>query len=36
MMGVLWYRTRSFLLVVLAHGAIDTMPGVQEMIRTWG
>ncbi len=36
MMGVLWYRTRSFLLVVLVHGAIDTMPGVQEMIRTWG
>lgn len=36
MLGTLWYRTRSFLLVVLVHGAIDTMPGVEKMIRTWG
>jgi membrane protease YdiL (CAAX protease family) len=36
MLGTLWYRTRSFALVVLVHGAIDTMPGVEEMIRLWG
>jgi membrane protease YdiL (CAAX protease family) len=36
MLGTLWYRTRSFALVVLVHGAIDTMPGVAEMIRIWG
>jgi membrane protease YdiL (CAAX protease family) len=36
MMGTLWYRTRSFALVVLVHGAIDTMPGVKEMIQIWG
>jgi membrane protease YdiL (CAAX protease family) len=35
MLGTLWYRTRSFVLVVLVHGAIDTMPGVEEMIRIW-
>jgi len=36
MIGTLWYRTRSFLLVVLVHGAIDTMPGVEQMIAIWG
>jgi membrane protease YdiL (CAAX protease family) len=36
MMGTLWYRTRSFVLVVLVHGAIDTMPGVKGMINLWG
>ncbi len=36
MMGVLWERTRSLLLVVLIHGAIDALPNVAEMIRTWG
>jgi len=35
MIGVLWHRTRSFLLVVLVHGAIDAMPAVERMIRTW-
>jgi uncharacterized protein len=35
MLGVLWHRTRSFLLVVLVHGAIDAMPAVERMIRTW-
>jgi uncharacterized protein len=34
--GVLWHRTRSFLLVVLVHGAVDAMPAVERMIRTWG
>jgi CAAX protease family protein len=35
MLGVLWHRTRSFLLVVLVHGAIDAMPYVEEMIGIW-
>jgi len=35
MFGILWQRTRSFLLVVLVHGAIDAMPAVERMIRTW-
>ena len=33
--GILWQRTRSFLLVVLVHGAIDAMPAVERMIRMW-
>ncbi|MBA3527545.1 MAG: CPBP family intramembrane metalloprotease [Sphingomonas sp.] len=36
MLGILWHRTRSFLLVVLVHGAIDAMPAVDKMIRIWG
>lgn len=36
MLGILWHRTRSFLLVVLVHGAIDAMPAVEKMIRIWG
>jgi membrane protease YdiL (CAAX protease family) len=35
MFGILWHRTRSFLLVVLVHGAIDAMPAVERMIRMW-
>jgi membrane protease YdiL (CAAX protease family) len=35
MLGTLWERTRSFLLVVLVHGAIDAMPYVKEMIGIW-
>ena len=35
MFGVLWQRTRSFLLVVLVHGAVDAMPAVERMIRMW-
>jgi len=35
MFGILWQRTRSFLLVVLVHGAIDAMPAVERMIRMW-
>ena len=35
MLGTLWHRTRSFLLIVLVHGAIDAMPYVQEMIQIW-
>lgn len=35
MFGILWHRTRSFLLLVIVHGAIDAMPAVERMIRTW-
>ena len=35
MFGILWQRTRSFLLVVVVHGAIDALPAVERMIRTW-
>jgi membrane protease YdiL (CAAX protease family) len=35
MFGILWQRTRSFLLIVVVHGAIDAMPAVERMIRTW-
>ncbi len=35
MFGILWHRTRSFLLVVVVHGAIDAMPAIERMIRTW-
>ena len=34
--GVLWHRTRSLLLVVVVHGAIDAMPYVNRMIENWG
>jgi len=33
MVSVLWARTRSLLLVVLVHGAIDALPHTAEMIR---
>ena len=36
MLGTIWHRTRSFLLVVLVHGAIDAMPAVERMMRMWG
>lgn len=36
LLGILWHRTRSFLLVVLVHGAVDAMPAVDKMIRNWG
>ena len=35
LLGILWHRTRSFLLVVIVHGAIDAMPAVDKMIRIW-
>ena len=34
-LGVLWSRSRSLLLVVLVHGAIDALPNTAELIRTW-
>jgi membrane protease YdiL (CAAX protease family) len=35
-LGVLWARTRSLLLVVLVHGAIDALPFTAEFVRLWG
>ncbi|HEV7233006.1 MAG TPA: hypothetical protein VGN36_02090, partial [Sphingorhabdus sp.] len=35
MLGVLWQRTRSLLLVVLIHGAIDALPNTAELVRVW-
>jgi membrane protease YdiL (CAAX protease family) len=35
MVGVLWARTRSLVLVVLVHGAIDALPHTAEMIRAF-
>lgn len=34
--GVLWLRTRSLLLVVLLHGAVDMLPNTAELVRNWG
>lgn len=34
-LGVLWARTRSLLLVVLVHGAIDALPSTAEFVRIW-
>lgn len=36
LLGVLWTRTRSLLLVVAVHGAIDALPHTAEMIRLFG
>lgn len=36
MLGVLWARTRSLLLVVLVHGAIDALPHAAEMVKAFG
>ena len=35
-LGLLWARSRSLLLVVLVHGAIDALPHTAEMARIWG
>jgi len=34
-LGTLWARSRSLLLVVLVHGAIDALPNTAELVRTW-
>ena len=34
-MGLLWTRSRSLLLVVLVHGAIDALPHTVETFRIW-
>jgi membrane protease YdiL (CAAX protease family) len=35
-LGLLWARSRSLLLVVLVHGAIDALPATAEFVRIWG
>lgn len=34
-LGLLWARSRSLLLVVLVHGAIDVMPFTAEFVEIW-
>jgi membrane protease YdiL (CAAX protease family) len=34
-LGVLWARSRSLLLVVLVHGAIDALPNTVDFVRSW-
>ncbi len=34
--GLLWARSRSLLLIVLVHGAIDALPNTAEFVRIWG
>jgi membrane protease YdiL (CAAX protease family) len=34
-LGLLWSRSRSLLLVVLVHGAIDALPNAADFIRVW-
>jgi membrane protease YdiL (CAAX protease family) len=34
-LGLLWTRSRSLLLIVLVHGAIDALPNAAEFIHTW-
>jgi membrane protease YdiL (CAAX protease family) len=34
-LGLLWSRSRSLLLVVLVHGAIDALPNTADFIRIW-
>ncbi|WP_340645619.1 CPBP family intramembrane glutamic endopeptidase [Phenylobacterium sp.] len=35
MLGVVWARTRSLLLVVLLHAAIDVLPILPDFLKTW-
>ncbi len=35
-LGLLWARSRSLLLIVLVHGAIDALPATAEFVRIWG
>jgi membrane protease YdiL (CAAX protease family) len=34
--GVLWARTRSLVVVVAVHAAIDLLPNLPGFLRTWG
>ncbi|MFL6736153.1 MAG: CPBP family intramembrane glutamic endopeptidase [Sphingomonas sp.] len=34
-LGMLWARSRSLLLVVLVHGAIDALPNALDVVRNW-
>jgi membrane protease YdiL (CAAX protease family) len=33
--GTLWARTRSLLLIVLLHAAVDLLPNMNDFVRTW-
>ena len=33
--GTLWARTRSLLLIVLLHAAVDVLPNLSDFVRTW-
>lgn len=33
--GTLWARTRSLLLIVLLHAAVDVLPNLADFARTW-
>jgi membrane protease YdiL (CAAX protease family) len=33
--GTLWARTRSLLLIVLLHAAVDVLPNMSEFVHTW-
>jgi membrane protease YdiL (CAAX protease family) len=33
--GTLWARTRSLLLIVLLHAAVDVLPNMPEFVQTW-
>jgi len=35
-LGLLWARTRSLLLIVLVHGAIDALPNTAGFVQIWG
>lgn len=35
-LGLLWARSRSLLLIVIVHGAIDALPNTAAFFRTWG
>ncbi len=35
-LGLLWARSRSLLLIVLVHGAINALPNTAEFVRIWG
>ncbi len=34
-LGVLWARSRSLLLVILVHGAIDALPNTADLFSNW-
>ena len=33
--GTLWARTRSLLLIVLLHAAVDVLPNLPDFVKTW-
>jgi CAAX protease family protein len=33
--GTLWARTRSLLLIVLLHAAVDVLPNLNDFVHTW-